>query len=137
MRTSAIILLKPHVMSQGIKNFWRVLWLFVKVILRVTWLVLKISLVSGFIYLFFNSRQLFVVPTVFSWILQEKLDLRLQDFQSLVLRRGRHWKPQVQLVPCPREVWFHQRIRSVKVWIFCLLIIILSLNNVCSLAIKA
>lgn len=52
VRTPAIILLKSHVSSLGINNFWRVLWLFAKVILRVIWPVLEFSSVYGFVYFF-------------------------------------------------------------------------------------
>lgn len=55
VRTLAIILLKPHVISLGINNFWRVLWLFAKVILWVIWLVLEFSLVCGFIFFKFSA----------------------------------------------------------------------------------
>ncbi|OBS64540.1 hypothetical protein A6R68_06929, partial [Neotoma lepida] len=44
----------------------------------------------------------------------EKPDLKLHDFQSLVLKRGRQWKVQVQLVPCHQKVYPHQRASSVK-----------------------
>lgn len=109
------MLLKPEVISQEMNNFWRVLWLFCKSNLE-NYLISP-WIFFGLWFYFFNFLQPLDVPTVFSWILQEKLDLRLQDFQNLVLRRGRQWKAQVQLVPCPQEVWFHRRTRSVKVWL--------------------
>lgn len=59
VRTPAIILLKPRVISQGLSNFWRFLWLLVKVILRVTWLVLKISLVLWFLFCLFKFSAAF------------------------------------------------------------------------------
>lgn len=56
IRTLAIILLKLYVISQGLNNFWRVLWLFAKVILRVIWLVFEFSLVNGlFIFKKFSA----------------------------------------------------------------------------------